>query len=186
VKIYRVIIWVLFIGIILYNLILIGMLKSQHISGNLFTLPLWPQEEAKQQLTTWSHLYTRTGRTVLEVARINTWIDFLFIISYVSALIFVSYAQMQKQHRVWLNALLRLNFPLAFLIGVLDGLENLTLLHDMAPYVVGQTYCSPFWFTFLKFFFTGWALLILLASLLTPKKRLPGLVQEEPTITSTR
>lgn len=168
--------WVLFIGIFIYDLVLILMLKSQHITGNLFTLPLWPREEAMQQLATWSHVCTKTGRTVLQVAKINTWIDFLFIIAYVSVLIFVSYSEMQKQHRVWLNALLRLNLLLSFLIGIFDVLENITLLHDMAPYVVGQSYCSPFWFTFPKFFFTGWALLILLVSLLTPKKRLPNMV----------
>lgn len=165
--------WLFFIGVLSFDIFqYIDLVHVQGIPGNLFGLPLLSSAEASAQLFTWASFPTRAGGTVLDATRLNTQWDFLFIVGYVSILIILSYNQMQRESRPWLNTLLRFGFLLAIVGGIFDAIENVFLLADMTPYnAMHHCYYSPFVFSVGKFVFGGWVLVVWLFSLVTAKQR---------------
>ncbi|HZY39736.1 MAG TPA: hypothetical protein VFE53_23940 [Mucilaginibacter sp.] len=115
-------------------------------------------------LKEWKSLPYGEG-TVLDVARSNTYWDFLFILCYVTMIVIQSYNQMQREKWMFLNALLRLNLFLAFLAGFFDICENSMLLHNFSHVADGRYYLETRWATWPKFILSGWAVLAWLVSL---------------------
>ena len=160
--------WFSFIGVFLSGVCqYIDLRVIQHIHAGITSLEFASREQGLSLLADWSRVTTRTGATVLDLARRNTRWDFLFIFGYVSVLVIVSYNRMQREPRPWLNTLLRLNFLLAILTGALDVLENAILLTDMAPYNIGNAFYSSYPISLAKFLLAAWAVLVWLFSLAT-------------------
>lgn len=80
-------------------------------------------------VSNWQQIYYG-DQTLLSLARQNTQLDFLFILVYVTLIMTLSNARMQREKALWLNELLRFNLFPAVLIGVLDIIENIRLLHS--------------------------------------------------------
>jgi hypothetical protein len=102
----------------------------QHFSGKgIVNLELANKDSGVEIIALWSDtLYG--DQTLLNIAQKNTHLDFLFIFVYVVLIMTLSNSQMQREKTSWLNELLRLNLFLAFLIGLLDVIENIRLLHS--------------------------------------------------------
>jgi hypothetical protein len=136
-------------------------------SLDIMALELANREEGKFLLSQWAELKTCHNTTLLaEADRIIRW-DFVFIVGYICVLIIVSYLQMQKEPRARLNNLLRLNFPLAIITGLLDATENLFLLYNMLSWNIGENFYPVRTIAIIKFTLAGWAILVWLISLLT-------------------
>ncbi|HVS95777.1 MAG TPA: hypothetical protein VHE54_04800 [Puia sp.] len=162
--------WFSFVGVFLFDVWqYIDIHVLQHIHADLFGLSLASREKGLALLDDWSRVTTRTGASVLDAARLNTRWDYLFIFGYVCVLVILSYSRMQREPRPWLNTLLRLNFLLAFLAGLLDAIENAILLTDMAPCNIGNTFFPSRPFSLAKFILGAWAVLVLLFSVTTSR-----------------
>jgi hypothetical protein len=73
---------------------------------------------------------------------------------------------MQREKTTWLNELLRLNLFLAFLIGSLDVIENIRLLHSFHhPGNMAEFWRTDF-IAWPKFVITGWVILIYVFSVI--------------------
>ena len=171
-KLVHTLAWLFFIGVLAFDIDqYIDLVVIQHIPGNLFGLPFLPPAEAADRLCTWSNIAVHQGGTALDAVRLNTRWDFLFIVGYVTVLINLSYAQMQRESRPSVNTLLRFNFALAVLAGLSDSIENFILLRDMLPYnVCDDVYTSPHYFSLWKFIFGGAAVIILIFSVTSAPK----------------
>lgn len=134
---------------------------------NIFHLEFVNATDGKALLEAWAIKSPTYKTTLLQEAIKNTRWDFLFIIGYVAVIIMLSYNQMQREPRVWLNELLRLNFLLAIIAGLLDVLENLRLLYNMAPDSIGKEFLSSYWFALPKWILVGWVTLVWLVSLVS-------------------
>jgi hypothetical protein len=127
--------WALFIMVTIFFL---GMyfyiwIAAHHYVLNLFSIEIASTSGVKKILSEWQSVKVES-QNLLYYARLATWVDFLWIISYVAVLIMVSYAIMQKQKSPFLNNLLRFCFLLAVLAGVFDVLENIVLIYDIYRY----------------------------------------------------
>lgn len=119
----------------------------------------------KNMLKQWQDRSYGDG-TLLEVARQNVRLDYLFIVVYVCLLITLANAQMQREKAMPLNALLRLNLFLAFLAGLLDVAENLMIQHNFHHVLDPEPYWNTHWVALVKFVFVGFSILVLLSSYL--------------------
>jgi phosphoglycerol transferase MdoB-like AlkP superfamily enzyme len=119
-------------------------------------------ENGKTILASWQQ------EGLLSVARILTWIDFLFIGSYVGVIITLSNQQVRREPSIPLNALLRANFFIAALIGLFDFAENICLLRNMCN-IDSNTYWSTWWIAMLKFILAAWVVLVWLVSFVKSK-----------------
>ena len=164
--------WLAFFGVMAFDIYQVIDLKVlQHMPGSMLGLEFMSKTEGLAQIREWADFRTDHWTTALHEARLNTRWDFVFIFGYVSVLIFVSYGQMQRESRFWLNALLRLSFPLIILAGLLDCTENIILLGDMARYNVGHYYLSSFPVSLPKWVLAGWVVLVWLFSVVTAPRR---------------
>ncbi|MES2418408.1 MAG: hypothetical protein V4541_09485 [Bacteroidota bacterium] len=102
--------------------------------------------------------------TLLEVAKGNLQLDFLFIMLYVPLMMMLSNIQMQREKWTPLNELLRLNLLLAMLAGGLDVAENIRLLHNMHHIGESGLYWGTLWLALPKFALAGWIVLVWLVS----------------------
>lgn len=100
-------------------------------------------------------------KSVLQEARLNTLIDFLFIICYVSCFFMVCYHEMQQQRTKLFNAVLRLNLFLCFLAGIADVAENYALLYDFRHFHYDGAFISTRWIALTKWILVGWMILTL-------------------------
>ncbi len=152
--------WTLFITIIV---ILSG--QKFYISNHGGSLQILNFETANtSKVKTLLDYYSITkvnGVSLLYYVRINTVVDFFFIVSYVSVLIMVSYSLMQKEKNITLNNLLRFNMLLAIVAGLFDVGENIILLRDINNYlsslpITSAMYVSYAKWTLIAFIVTVW------------------------------
>jgi hypothetical protein len=164
--------WIFFFVILTFNIYkYVDLNYVERIPCKFVQLQFVNSLEGKDLLNKWCVTATHHDTTLLQEAVLNTQWDFLFILSYVSLLIIVSYNQMQRERSPSLNNLLRLNFPLAIITGLLDTTENCILLDDMKPYHIGTSYHSSYWVSLPKFILAAWILLVWLVSLIKSKTR---------------
>ncbi|MEE1944676.1 hypothetical protein VRU48_06125 [Pedobacter sp. KR3-3] len=104
--------------------------------------------------------------TLLDIAKQNVRLDYLFIVVYVILLMALANSLMQLEKSVWLNNLLRFNLFLAPLTGLLDVIENLMIQHNFHHVLTAESYCNPHWVALVKFVFAGFGVLVLLWSYL--------------------
>ncbi|TCD26372.1 hypothetical protein EZ456_13840 [Pedobacter psychrodurus] len=138
----------------------------QHFSGKgIISLELANKDTGVEIISLWSDtLYG--DQSLLNIAQKNTYLDFLFILVYVLLIMTLSNSQMQREKRSWLNELLRLNLFLAFLIGSLDIMENIRLLHSFHhPGNLAEFWRTDF-IAWPKFVIAGWVILIYLFSVI--------------------
>ncbi|MBO9674651.1 MAG: hypothetical protein J7577_14485 [Sphingobacteriaceae bacterium] len=142
-----------------------GNILQQFSSKGIINLELADKGTGVEIISIWSDtLYG--DQTLLNVAQKNTHLDFLFILVYVLLIITLSNSQMQREKTSWLNELLRLNLFLAFLIGLLDVVENIRLLHSFHhPGDLAEFWRTDF-IAWPKFLMAGWAILIYLSSVI--------------------
>jgi len=157
--------WALFIMVAIFYLSMYAYIwiASNHIL-NLFSIEISPASEVKQILTGWQTVKVE-NQNLLYYARLATWVDFLWILSYTGVLIMVSYAIMQKQRAPFLNNLLRFCFLLAILAGFFDVLENIVLIYDMHQYTPLKNVYSSAIFAWPKWIFVLFILISWLLSL---------------------
>ncbi len=138
----------------------------QRFSGKgIVSLELANKDTGVEIIGLWSDtLYG--DQTLLNLAQKNTHLDFLFILVYVLLIMTLSNAQMQREKTSWLNELLRLNLFLAFLIGALDVIENIRLLHSFHhPGNLDEFWRTDF-IAWPKFVMAGWVILVYLLSII--------------------
>lgn len=138
----------------------------QQVSGKgIISLELANKDTGTEIISLWSDtLYG--DQTLLNLAQKNTHLDFLFILVYVLLIMTLSNAQMQREKTSWLNELLRLNLFLAFLIGALDVIENIRLLHSFHhPGNLAEFWRTDF-IAWPKFVMAGWVILVYIFSLI--------------------
>ena len=138
----------------------------QHFSGKgIVNLELANKDAGVEIIALWSDtLYG--DQTLLNIAQKNTHLDFLFILVYVVLIMTLSNSQMQREKTSWLNELLRLNLFLAFLIGSLDVIENIRLLHSFHhPGNMAEFWRTDF-IAWPKFVIAGWVILIYVFSVI--------------------
>ncbi|HEV3250565.1 MAG TPA: hypothetical protein VGZ71_06415 [Puia sp.] len=104
-----------------------------HVCYHPVILELADYHKLSSILSNWNDTYVH-AKSLIHYARINTRVDFIFILGYTGAIIMTSYNLMQGEKNPKWNNLLRLCFPLAVLIGLLDIVENIILLYDMHDY----------------------------------------------------
>ena len=138
----------------------------QHFSRKgIINLELANKDTGVEIIALWSDtLYG--DQTLLSIAQKNTHLDFLFILVYVVLIMTLSNSQMQREKTSWLNELLRLNLFLAFLIGSLDVIENIRLLHSFHhPGNMAEFWRTDF-IAWPKFVLAGWVILIYVSSVI--------------------
>lgn len=138
----------------------------QHFSGKgIVNLELANKDSGVEIIALWSDtLYG--DQTLLNIAQKNTHLDFLFILVYVVLIMTLSNSQMQREKTSGLNELLRLNLFLAFLIGSLDVIENIRLLHSFHhPGNLAEFWRTDF-IAWPKFVMVGWVILIYIFSVI--------------------
>jgi hypothetical protein len=138
----------------------------QKFSGKgIINLELANKDTGTEIVSLWSDT-TYGDQTLLNLAQKNTHLDFLFILVYVLLIMTLSNAQMQREKTSWLNELLRFNLFLAFLIGSLDVIENIRLLHSFHhPGNLAEFWRTDF-LAWPKFVMAGWVILIYLFSVI--------------------
>ena len=159
--------WACFIAAILFNIYQRVVLRDTPL--NIFHLEFVNATDGRALISEWEGTPTVNKTTLVQEAIKNTRWDFLFIIGYVSVIIMLSYSQMQREPKAALNELLRLNFLLAIVAGLLDVTENTLLLYNMAPHSIGKVFLSTYWFALPKFILAGWATLVWLVSLVSAR-----------------
>ena len=138
----------------------------QHFSGKgIINLELANKDTGVEIVSLWSDtLYG--DQALLNIAQKNTHLDFLFVVVYVLLIITLSNSQMQREKTSWLNELLRLNLFLEFLIGSLDVIENIRLLHSFHhPGNMAEFWRTDF-IAWPKFVIAGWVILIYVFSVI--------------------
>ncbi len=101
----------------------------------------------------------------MQTVRINVWIDFLFIIAYVSFLSLASKATALKWKS---NSFKQIGYTcsrLAFVAGLFDVCENILMLQTTAGDFTTVSLQLTFYCAAIKFLFTGFIILYLLISL---------------------
>ncbi|NII82385.1 MULTISPECIES: hypothetical protein [unclassified Pedobacter] len=142
-----------------------GKILQQFSGKGIINLELAKKDTGVEIIALWSDtLYG--DQTLLNLAQKNTHFDFLFIFVYVVLIMTLSNAQMQREKASWLNELLRLNLFLAFLIGSLDVIENIRLLHSFHhPRDIAEFWRTDF-IAWPKFVIAGWVILVYVFSII--------------------
>lgn len=155
-----ILLFLIVFGVLLYQESLLLKLSNYGV----IDLEISEQDKGASIISIWQKtLYG--DQTLLTLARQNTHLDFLFIIVYVALMVTLSNSRMQREKSSWLNELLRLNLLLAFLIGALDLVENIRILHNF--HHVGNTaeFWSTCYFSLPKFALLFWVVLVYVLSL---------------------
>lgn len=101
----------------------------------------------------------------LQVVKMNIWIDFLFIIAYVSFLSIAAKTTALKWQIYLFKQAGFLFSRLAFFVGLLDGCENILMLQTTAGSYTDTTLQLTFYCATFKFILAGLIVLYLLISL---------------------
>lgn len=175
-KVLQYLSWICFAGILGFNIYqYVDLTYGEHIPCHFISLQFADKDQGLDLVQQFSRTSTHHGTTVLQEAILNTEWDFLFILSYIFLLTSLSYNEMQSQRSSVLNNLLRLNFPLIIITGLLDTIENVILLDDMKPWNIGRSFCPSRDVSLPKFILGGWVVLIWLISIITRATRRPRL-----------
>lgn len=126
----RLFCWILFIASLLFLRIRSGHANSAGKAYNIIKLELADAEGVKALLQRWRATGIG-GSNLVDYARVDTWVDFFFIVGYAGVLWMVSRALARRQRRPWLKTLLRGCAALALVAGLLDVVENVLLLLNM-------------------------------------------------------
>jgi hypothetical protein len=154
----RLFCWLLFIASLVFMRARSAYANGEEKVYNIVALEFAKPAEGRAMLRQWEQ--TRIGEgTLLDYARTDTWVDFLFIIGYVSVLVIVSSHLRRQENRPWLRTVLQWSLPLAVLAGMLDVVENILLLINMQG-DAGGAFISTRFVAGLKFFLIGMVLLI--------------------------
>lgn len=159
-KITRTIIWIGFLVIMLLFFWYGRFFKQAHVPG-IVEFEFANAVNGNILLLSWE------DAGLLSLAKKMIWIDFLYIFFYVAVIITVSGRQVRNESSVTLNALLRANFFVAILAGLLDVTENILLLYNI--YHFNKSYLSTCWIAGWKFILVGWIILVWLISFLKSK-----------------
>ena len=135
---------------------------------NIIGLELADRAEGGMMLYQW-WLAGKSGINLLHHAWLNTIVDFFFIIAYVGMIRIISNNLLKKDNKPLLIKLLRLNMRLAFIIGILDMMENVILLYDITNYYPGEYYISSMYLSYPKCLLIGWTVLVWLVSVIKGK-----------------
>ena len=158
-KLLRIVIWIGFLLCVVAMQLQVA--KLMHASNyGIVAFEFAKQTHIENILTQWN-----TGN-VLPIAKSNMAIDFVFIVFYVALVIMLSYRQMQREKWYVLNSLLRLNFLLIVLAGILDIIEDVFLLKNIHAFSTTHEYTSTYWVALIKFVIAGWAVFVWLISLI--------------------
>lgn len=172
-KLFRDIGWAIFsISIIIMLFLYINIDAKSRSHLEISELQFSGKETGLKTIKEWSEIITTHKTTLLAEARKITQWDYLFILGYTFAIYIISYTVMQRESRAVMNSLIRLNFLLVLIVGLLDLIENTITLHNMQSWNVGQKFCPTYLFSYPKFILTAWMLIILLGScIIRPKNR---------------
>ena len=150
------ILWIVFIGLLF---VISSQCNVLNRSGyGIIDLELSKTEQGIHILQGWQSEHYG-DQTLLEVARVSTRWDFAFIVSYVSLFITLSNWQMQRERYIVQNELLRFNFLIVFVAGVLDIIENYRILHNFHHIDNLSEYLGTRWLSLVKFILLGFAFL---------------------------
>jgi hypothetical protein len=155
-KIFRMLIWTGFLAILLVSLYY-NRIFSHAGAKIILSFEFADAEKGRDILTKWNDAH------LLHTARNLTWLDFAFIVCYVTIILTLSNRQIRKEPSGVLNAMLRANFFFAIAAGLLDITENIFLLIDIHHWNCNW-YFSTWWIAGLKFILAGWAVLVWLVS----------------------
>lgn len=106
------------------------------------------------------------------VARINTYIDFIFIISYVLFLVTALKAVPGRRGAFWVRTA-RVFVFLVLVAGLFDCLENIQMLRYMGGTTESWVIYSTYWLALSKFLLLSAAVLFLLFGWLARRRKLP-------------
>lgn len=169
----RIFFWASF-GIALVVLVSMNIYVNSHSNGfDLMKLQFASSREGTEILRQWYHTDV-DGHSQLHFVKLNTIIDFLFIIGYAGVLCMISYTLMQRESRVWVNELLRWCFPLALLTGLLDVIENSLILSSLYHYRAGDAFHATQWVSYPKWTLVVIILMIWIIGLIAKMIRQPG------------
>jgi len=143
----------LWIGTILL-IIVLGMKSYRLRSANVYTVEAFEfanKEKAKEIIEEWK------TAGLLHTAKSSILLDYVFMAFYVLLMINCSNHQMNLEHNLVLNNLLRFNIPLAVDTGILDFAENSIMLNNIRSV---DDYFPTALIATLKFVFAGWIVVV--------------------------
>lgn len=161
----RALFWIAFIlAVVFIGRISLRITCLSGSDNSIINIELAGKEDGAKIIKAWSDTKYKCG-TVLDLARKDTYWDYLFIIIYVGLIMVESTALRQFEPDYPLNELLRMNLFIAVLAGLLDVIENMVILHNLRHFANPDHYFPSKWFSIIKFILAGWCVLIWLTAL---------------------
>jgi hypothetical protein len=154
--------WVGMIAIFLVMRYYMQAFNDANLQG-IIPLEFANPDDGMKILGSWQKTQSPRLGNVLEVGKLVTYYDFLFLLFYSTVLAFLSAGRRNREQSPVLKRLLHVNIFLAILAGLLDVAENLVLLHNMNHFQSGS-YISAYWLAVPKFVLAGWVILVWLVS----------------------
>jgi len=159
----RTYLWALLVIVIIAFAIQYTYLGIYSSGYNFGTIELAGTSEGAAILQNWYNSKVDSW-SLLDYARANTYMDFLFIIAYAGLLCSISYHLMQREKHVFINELLRWCLPMSLLAGFLDFVENGILLFDMHHFQPGHIFYPSMYVSYPKWILSGLVLFIWIIS----------------------
>jgi len=164
-RIFPILYWTLFVfAIFFFTWQYLYVLSWGH-KLDIFGLEFASNNDGRVLLQDWNRTIVDT-ENILHYAKVNTWVDFLFIIGYVGVAVLISKSLMQGERNPRFNEIIRMCYLLAFLIGFLDVVENIILLSDMYHYREDKAYVGTALLSTTKFTIVGLLFIIWLVALI--------------------
>jgi len=161
----RALFWIAFIlAVVFIGRISLRITCLAGSDNSIIKIELAGKDDGAKIVKAWSDIKYKCG-TVLDLARKDTYWDFLFIVIYVGLIMVESTALRQFEPWYPLNELLRMNLFLAVIAGLLDIIENFIILHNLHHFAIPDHYFPSQWFSIFKFVLAGWCVLIWLIAL---------------------
>lgn len=141
--------------------------REENLPG-IIPLEFASPEEGKAILAGWNDTNHPWLGNVLEAGKKTTRVDFLFLLFYTIVLASLSNSRIYHERNTFLNSLLRLNILVAFLVGLLDVIENLILLRNMNHFSrsLSYSFISVHWIALVKFILAAWVVIVWLISVI--------------------
>lgn len=146
----RLLIWILFISSLIFLRARSWYANSIDKPYDIVQLELASADSGKPLLEQWDKTII-DGGTLIDYARVDTYVDFLFIVGYIGVLLIVSYHLYRREKRSWLGKLLQYCVVAALVAGLLDVVENSILLLDMHRYSTSKIFYSSRYVAYPKF-----------------------------------
>jgi len=146
------------------------ILTASHKFLDIFSISIADVPTLKQTFSNWQSTPVDT-ENLFYYAWINKWLDFIWVLAYVPVVLIVSYNIRQGEIHPLMYKLLKFNFPLALLAGLLDMAENCILLYDMHGYTAQKHLISSQFVSWPKWFILFYLVFICLLSLFTRRLR---------------